>query len=182
MERSPLGPAMAAWAAGRQRAKHRLTRRQPSTRCTCRRQSDASRSNEPTSVSWAALGGALGVLLCPYATAQEGRLGIGHERWHQDFYAKLRRNDGTGPCCSLTDCRPTQSRMIGDHYEVKVDGKRVPVPSDKINNVVAPDRGAHVCVPRQIGSHKGELFCVTSRLRAKDRWLGPSIVTDVHEG
>ena len=94
----------------------------------------------------------------PYATAQEGRLGIGHERWHQDFYAKLRRNDGTGPCCSLTDCRPTQSRMIGDHYEVKVDGKRVPVPSDKINNVVAPDRGAHVCVPRQIGSHKGELL------------------------
>ena len=47
------------------------------------------------------------------------------------------------------DCRPTQSRIIGDHYEVKVDGIWTPVPYDKINNVVAPDGGAHVCAPRQ---------------------------------
>jgi len=47
------------------------------------------------------------------------------------------------------DCRPTQSRIIGDHYEVKVDGVWTPVPYDKINNVVAPDGGAHVCAPRQ---------------------------------
>jgi hypothetical protein len=32
--------------------------------------------------------------------------------------------------------------MIGDHYEVKVDGAWMPVPSDKINNVIAPDGGA----------------------------------------
>jgi hypothetical protein len=32
------------------------------------------------------------------------------------------------------DCRPTQSRMVGDHYEVKVDGEWTPVPKDKINN------------------------------------------------
>src|SRR5437868_13877839 len=58
------------------------------------------------------------------------------------------------------DCRPTQSRMVGDHYEVKVDGEWIPVPNDKINNVVAPDGGAHVCAPRQIGVNKGVLFCV----------------------
>jgi hypothetical protein len=56
------------------------------------------------------------------AAAQEGDYGVHHDKWHQDFYAKLRRNDGLGPCCGLMDCRPTESRMIGDHYEVKVDG------------------------------------------------------------
>jgi hypothetical protein len=55
---------------------------------------------------------------------------------------------------------PNQSRMIGDHYEVKVDDEWVPVPNDKINNVVAPDGGAHVCAPRQVGRNKGVLFCV----------------------
>src|SRR5499427_1472605 len=61
---------------------------------------------------------------------------------------------------NLMDCRPTQSRMVGDHYEVKVDGEWTPVPNDRINNVVAPDGGAHVCAPRQVGPNKGVLFCV----------------------
>jgi hypothetical protein len=108
----------------------------------------------------AAFGGAFSVFLCLRATAQDGYHGAGHDRWHQEFYAKLRRNDGQGPCCGLTDCRPTQSRMIGDHYEVKVDGEWIPVPNDKINDVVAPDGGAHVCAPEQIGRNKGVLFCV----------------------
>ena len=65
------------------------------------------------------------------------------------------------------DCRPTQSRMVGDHYEVKVDGEWMRVPSDKINNVVAPDGGAHVCAPRQVGPNKGVLFASSSRQRAE---------------
>ena len=77
---------------------------------------------------------------------------MGHDKWHQGFYSKLKRNDGQGSCCNLMDCRPTQSRMVGDHYEVKVDGAWTPVPHDKINNVVAPDGGAHVCAPRQVES------------------------------
>jgi hypothetical protein len=64
------------------------------------------------------------------------------------------------------DCRPTQSRIVGDHYEVKVDGVWTPVPYDKINNVVAPDGGAHVCAPRQVGSNKGVIFCVILLQRA----------------
>jgi hypothetical protein len=100
------------------------------------------------------------VFLCERATAQEGYYGIGHHKWHHGFYMSLRRNDGQGSCCSLTDCRPTQSRMVGDHYEVKVDGEWTAVPNDKINNVVAPDGGAHVCAPMQTGLNKGVMFCV----------------------
>jgi hypothetical protein len=99
------------------------------------------------------------VLICEPATAQEGYYGITHDKWHS-FYMGLIRNDGHGPCCSLTDCRPTQSRMVADHYEVKVDGEWTRVPNDKINNVIAPDGGAHVCAPRQTGSNKGVVFCV----------------------
>jgi hypothetical protein len=99
----------------------------------------------------AALGGAASLFFCVNAA--------GHDKWHQGFYSQLRRNDG-GSCCNLMDCRPTQSRIIGDHYEVKVDGVWTPVPYDKINNVVAPDGGAHVCAPRQVGPNKGIIFCV----------------------
>ena len=109
----------------------------------------------------AALGGsALSVFLCVGAEAQDGSYGVGHGNWHQGFYSKLQRNDGKGSCCNLLDCRPTQSRMIDDHYEVKVDGEWVRVPVDTINNVVAPDGGAHVCAPRQEGRNKGVLYCV----------------------
>ena len=106
------------------------------------------------------LASALPMFLCVSAAAQEGYYGAGHHSWHQGFYSKLKRNDGYGSCCNMMDCRPTQSRAIGDHYEVKVDGEWTPVPNDKINNVVAPDGGAHVCAPTQFGSNKGVIFCV----------------------
>src|SRR5262245_32945150 len=94
------------------------------------------------------------------AVVQDGYLGRGHERWNMEFYSKLNRDDGKGSCCNFYDCRPTQSRRVGDHYEVKVDGEWTRVPNDKINNLVAPDGGAHVCAPRQEGANKGVLFCV----------------------
>jgi hypothetical protein len=107
----------------------------------------------------AILASALLVFLCANTAAQEGYYGAGHDSWHH-FYSNLKRNDGQGPCCNMMDCRPTQSRMVGDHYEVKVDGEWTRVPNDKINNVVAPDGGAHVCAPIQIGPNRGVLFCV----------------------
>jgi hypothetical protein len=107
------------------------------------------------------LGSTVFVFLCVSgAAAQEGYYGAGHDKWHQRFYLTLKRNDGGGSCCNLMDCRPTQSRMVGGHYEVKVDGVWTPVPYDKINNVIAPDGGAHVCAPKQVGSNKGVIFCV----------------------
>ena len=61
------------------------------------------------------LGGALSAFHCVSASAQEGYYGAGHDKWHQGFYSTLKRNDGQGSCCNLVDCRPTQSRMVGDH-------------------------------------------------------------------
>ena len=54
------------------------------------------------------LGGGLAVFLFVGAAAQEGYYGVGHDKWHQNFYSKLKRNDGQGSCCNLMDCRPTQ--------------------------------------------------------------------------
>jgi hypothetical protein len=65
------------------------------------------------------VGSAVVVFLCTNAVAQEGHYGLGHDNWHESFYSTLKRDDG-GSCCNLMDCRPTQSRMIGDYYEVKV--------------------------------------------------------------
>ena len=36
----------------------------------------------------------LSVFLCVRAVAQEGYYGVGHDRWHREFYSKLNRNDG----------------------------------------------------------------------------------------
>lgn len=83
-----------------------------------------------------------------------------HETWHQDFYSKLVRKDTKTSCCNMTDCRPSESRMVGDHYEVKVEGQWLSVPKQAIQNIAAPDGGTHVCAPAQVGSHKGEIYCV----------------------
>jgi hypothetical protein len=94
------------------------------------------------------------------AYAQDGQHGHGHDAWHAQFYAKLLRNDTKTSCCNMSDCRPTMSRMSGDHYEVLVDGEWTPVPQRTIQNITAPDAGAHVCAPKQQGSGKGVLYCV----------------------
>jgi hypothetical protein len=41
-----------------------------------------------------------------------------------------------------------------------VDGVWLPVPKDAIQNIVAPDGGAHVCAPKQIGANRGTIYCV----------------------
>ena len=91
----------------------------------------------------------------------QGRHGVGHDHWHGAFYSKLVRKDNKQSCCNLTDCVPTQSRMVDDHYEVLVDGEWTPVPENVIQNVTAPDGGAHVCYPKPSAVYpKGTLFCV----------------------
>ena len=94
--------------------------------------------------------------------APQGRHGMGHEHWHEQFYSKLIRKDTKTSCCNLTDCVPTQSRMNGAGYEVMVDGEWTIVPQAVIQNVTAPDGGAHVCYPKQPHRDypKGTLFCV----------------------
>jgi hypothetical protein len=75
------------------------------------------------------IGGTFFVFLCVSAAAQEGYYGAGHDKWHQGFYPKLKRNDGQGSCCNLMDCRPTQSRMVGDTTKSKwtANGCRFPM-------------------------------------------------------
>lgn len=72
------------------------------------------------------------------------------------FFVTIRRHLAV----SLAHCRPTQARLIGDHYEVKVDGAWTPVPKNSILDIVAPDGGVHVCAPIQEGSNRGVIYCV----------------------
>ena len=99
----------------------------------------------------------LWLLLAGNAGAQEGFHGVGHEAWHGSFYSHLKRPDTHTSCCSLSDCRPTQGRQAGDHYEVLLDGAWTPVPTDKVVKETAPDGGYHVCAPEL---PKGVLYCV----------------------
>ena len=94
------------------------------------------------------------------SSGQEGHHGVGHESWHESFYSTLVRKDTKTSCCNLSDCRPTEARMVNDHYEVKVDGAWLPVPKEAIQNISAPDGGAHVCAPPQVGATKGKVYCV----------------------
>src|SRR3981189_3511907 len=80
------------------------------------------------------LGGGLAVFLFASAAAQDGYYGVGHDKWHQNFYSKLKRNDGQGSCCNLMDCRPTQSRMVGDHYSLQVVAEYEAERSEKVKH------------------------------------------------
>jgi len=106
----------------------------------------------------ATLGGAFSMSFGFSAAAQEWMHDVDHEWWHQEFYSKLKRNDG--PCCSNYDCRPTQSRWVLDHYEVKVESKWTVVPWDIIKPEIAPDGGAHVCASPEGDGCVATLFCV----------------------
>src|SRR5262245_37579749 len=96
------------------------------------------------------------------AIAAEGDHGKGHEKWHAEFYSKLVRPDTKTSCCNLADCRPTEIRSGGDHYEVKKDGRWIRVPPKKIVKTAAPDGGAHICAPPTASPVWGpdEVFCI----------------------
>lgn len=76
--------------------------------------------------------------------AQDGQLGIGHEKFHP-WYNTLKDRHGTS-CCNDRDCRPTHSRMKEGSLEVQVDGEWMKVPPETIlTNKNPPDLGDHVC-------------------------------------
>jgi hypothetical protein len=48
--------------------------------------------------------------------------------WFQSLH-----QPGTGiSCCSIADCRPTEYRTIGDHYEALIEDRWTAVPPDKV--------------------------------------------------
>lgn len=117
----------------------------------------------------AVFGSALSVMLLSAAQAHgehstsqhyEGRHGTAHEKWHDQFYSKLMRNDTKTSCCNRSDCVPTQSRASTDGYEVMVEGEWTRVPPETILDITAPDGGAHVCFPSYFDYPKGTLYCV----------------------
>jgi hypothetical protein len=49
-------------------------------------------------------------------------------------------------CCSIADCRRTDSRIVGDHYEVMIDGEwRAVPPSAVVDRDDNPTGRAVVC-------------------------------------
>src|SRR5262249_35073747 len=94
------------------------------------------------------------------AMAQEGSFGHDHDKWHHGFYQTLERPDTKSPCCNLTDCRPTSGRQVDGHYEVKVNGAWVSVPSAQILKQSEPDLRFHVCAPFKFEwANRAPLLC-----------------------
>lgn len=94
---------------------------------------------------------AIGLFIAPTASAEDhdhdGQHGQGHAQWHDSFYQKLLIPGTQRSCCNLADCRPTQVRPNGDHYEIMKDGRWIRVDPEKIVKAEAPDGGAHICAP-----------------------------------
>jgi hypothetical protein len=62
------------------------------------------------------------------STRPLGQRGVGHMEHHQ-HYNRLPVNKGGQHCCNDVDCRPTQARWAGDHWEAMIDGVWKTIPS-----------------------------------------------------
>jgi hypothetical protein len=95
-----------------------------------------------------------------YAQEPQGTRGEQHSEFHS-FYEGLFNNKKNVSCCHDHDCRPTQSRMINDHYEVMINGNWIRVEDKAIIPKMAPDGGAHICAgdPTSLDP-AGRIYCV----------------------
>ncbi len=100
------------------------------------------------------------VAASPALAQEDGNHGQGHDTWHGDFYQRLVTPETKVSCCNLADCRPTSGRVVGDHYEVKVNGAWVAVLPSKVVKVAAPDQGFHVCAPINFSGKPEHIYCV----------------------
>ena len=68
------------------------------------------------------------------------------------WFNSLRSPWTNGLCCSMADCRTTDSRLNGDHYEVLIEGQWRAVPDDRIlNRTDNPTGRAVVCWTPEAG-------------------------------
>jgi hypothetical protein len=75
----------------------------------------------------------LAVLMCLFLSAAAGANPPegADQRMAPWFHSLLQ--PGTGmPCCSIADCRPTDFRSTGNHYEAMINGKWLEVLADKV--------------------------------------------------
>jgi hypothetical protein len=63
------------------------------------------------------------------------------------------RQPGTGmSCCSISDCRQTEFRTAGNHYEAMIEGQWRAIPPDKIlDGIDNPTGRAVVCYTPTMG-------------------------------
>jgi hypothetical protein len=94
------------------------------------------------------------------ADLPSGRVGEGHGQLHSFYQGLFNKTKGVS-CCHDKDCRPTQSRMVDDHYEVMINGQWQTVDKDTIIPKSAPDGGAHICAgdPSNVDPN-GRVYCV----------------------
>jgi hypothetical protein len=102
------------------------------------------------------------------ADEHTGQHGAGHAQWHDAFYKNLTIPGSKTSCCNLADCRPTQIRSNGAHYEIKKDGRWIKVQTEKIVKTTAPDGGAHICAPDSYGGRfdPDYVFCIVMPLES----------------
>jgi hypothetical protein len=68
------------------------------------------------------------------------------------WFQSLRQPGSGVSCCSLADCRTTDYRTDGNHYEALIDGRWLVVPQDKIlKRVDNPTGRAVVCYTPALG-------------------------------
>jgi len=68
------------------------------------------------------------------------------------WFQGLQAPDTGRSCCSIADCRPTESRTRGGHYEVLIEDKWLAVPSQRIlNRSDNPTGRAVVCWTPALG-------------------------------
>ena len=48
------------------------------------------------------------------------------------WFESLQQPDSGVSCCSIADCRPTEFRTVGDHFEALIEEKWLPVPPEKV--------------------------------------------------
>ena len=65
-------------------------------------------------------------------------------RW---FESLRRPGNHQVPCCSISDCRFTESKIVDGHYQVVIDGRTYAVPEDSIiRDIYNPNLKAVVCI------------------------------------
>jgi hypothetical protein len=50
----------------------------------------------------------------------------------KEWYSGLRQPQTNIGCCSISDCRPYESRITKDHYEIKVNRRWFAVPNEVV--------------------------------------------------
>jgi hypothetical protein len=95
-----------------------------------------------------AIGGGLCLIANPVAARPPPNADMSLAPWFQGL-----KQPGTGmSCCSIADCRQTDFRVAGSHYEAMIEGEWRPIPPDKIlPGTDNPTGHAVVCYAPGIG-------------------------------